>query len=80
MSTTEKSDLSLEDHTSPAVGMSTAQFQDRPQGYFPLTPEEKALNQRVNRKFDMFLLPFLSLLYLFSGLDRGSLSNLPPIG
>jgi len=59
MSTIEKSD---EDHTSPAVGMTTAQFKDRPQGYFPLTLEEKALNQRVNRKFDMFLLPFLSLL------------------
>lgn len=52
--------------------MTTAQLKDRPQGYFPLSREEKSLNRKVNRKFDIFLLPFLSLLYLFSGLDRGT--------
>ncbi|KAH8882022.1 MFS general substrate transporter [Thozetella sp. PMI_491] len=46
-----------------------------PAGFHPTTPEEKAKNSRVNRKIDIALLPFLSLLYLFSGLDRGNVGN-----
>jgi hypothetical protein len=30
---------------------------------------------RVNRKLDIALLPFLSLLYLFNGLDRSNVGN-----
>ena len=33
--------------------------------------EERMMNRKVNRKIDLFILPFLSLMYLFSGLDRG---------
>jgi len=51
--------------------MTAAHFVDKPEGYFPVTPEEKSMNRKVNRKFDMWILPFLSLMYLFSGLDRG---------
>ena len=46
-----------------------------PSGYFPATAEEKALNRALNRKLDLFLLPFMSLLYLFNGLDRGNVGN-----
>ncbi|KAK4677560.1 hypothetical protein QC764_404300 [Podospora pseudoanserina] len=31
--------------------------------------------QRINRKMDLYLLPLLSLLYLFNGLDRGNIGN-----
>jgi hypothetical protein len=48
---------------------------DVPAGYFPVTAEEKAMSKALNRKLDMFLLPFLSLLYLFNGLDRSNVGN-----
>ncbi|KAK4195875.1 putative transporter [Triangularia verruculosa] len=31
--------------------------------------------QRINRKIDLYLLPLLSMLYLFNGLDRGNIGN-----
>lgn len=34
-----------------------------------------ARNRSVNRKLDLALLPLLSLLYLFNGLDRGNVGN-----
>lgn len=37
--------------------------------------DNKGRNRRVNGKLDMALLPFLSLLYLFNGLDRGNVGN-----
>jgi hypothetical protein len=46
-----------------------------PAGYFPVTAEEKAMSRALNVKFDIFLLPFMSLLYLFNGLDRGNVGN-----
>jgi hypothetical protein len=46
-----------------------------PEGYYPRSAEEKALCRSINRKMDIFLLPFLSLLYLFNGLDRGNVGN-----
>ncbi|WQF88112.1 Putative major facilitator superfamily, MFS transporter superfamily [Colletotrichum destructivum] len=39
------------------------------------TVGERAMNRRVNRKMDIALLPLLSLLYLFNGLDRGNVGN-----
>jgi hypothetical protein len=48
---------------------------DVPAGYFPVTAEEKAMSRALNRKLDIFLLPFLSLMYLFNGLDRGNVGN-----
>ncbi|KAK6216957.1 major facilitator superfamily transporter [Colletotrichum tabaci] len=39
------------------------------------TVSERAMNRRVNRKMDIALLPLLSLLYLFNGLDRGNVGN-----
>lgn len=45
-----------------------------PDGYNPVS-EEKAMSRSVNRKMDICLLPFLSLLYLFNGLDRGNVGN-----
>ncbi|KAK3937955.1 major facilitator superfamily transporter [Diplogelasinospora grovesii] len=33
------------------------------------------MSQRINRKLDVGLLPLLSLLYLFNGLDRGNVGN-----
>lgn len=46
-----------------------------PAGHVPVSQEEKALSRALNRKLDIFLLPFLSLLYLFNGLDRGNVGN-----
>ena len=46
-----------------------------PVGHIPETAEEKSRNRKLNRKMDVFLLPFLSLLYLFSGLDRSNVGN-----
>ncbi|KAK1675314.1 major facilitator superfamily transporter [Colletotrichum godetiae] len=37
--------------------------------------DEAAMDRRVNRKLDFALLPLLSLLYLFNGLDRGNVGN-----
>jgi hypothetical protein len=48
---------------------------DIPAGYFPVSTEERALSRSLNIKLDIFLLPFLSLLYLFNGLDRGNVGN-----
>ncbi|KAJ5625310.1 hypothetical protein N7510_001619 [Penicillium lagena] len=48
---------------------------DLPEGYFPQTEEEKQLNRSLNRKLDMVLLPALSFLYMFNGLDRGNIGN-----
>ena len=49
--------------------------EDVPAGHIPVTPEEIARSKALNRKLDIFLLPFLSLLYLFNGLDRGNVGN-----
>lgn len=41
----------------------------------PRSPEEIAMNRRINRKMDVALLPLLSLIYLFNGLDRSNVGN-----
>jgi hypothetical protein len=48
---------------------------DLPEGYFPQTEEQKQLSRSLNRKLDMILLPALSFLYMFNGLDRGNIGN-----
>jgi hypothetical protein len=63
----------LEKHASPET--SSNDVMDIPAGYFPITNEEKALSRALNVKLDIFLLPFLSMLYLFNGLDRGNVGN-----
>lgn len=44
-------------------------------GYTPITAEEKHKHRAVNRKFDIFVLPFCVLIYLLNGLDRSNLGN-----
>jgi hypothetical protein len=39
------------------------------------SPDERASSRRLNGKMDIALLPFLSLLYLFNGLDRSNIGN-----
>jgi hypothetical protein len=46
-----------------------------PAGHVPQSAEEKARSRAMNMKLDVYLLPFLSLLYLFNGLDRGNVGN-----
>jgi hypothetical protein len=50
---------------------------DVPAGHagISMTPEEAALNRRVSRKMDICMLPLLSLLYLFNGLDKSNVGN-----
>lgn len=67
-------DVSHMDKLDPPEAQPTG-GDDMPAGYFPVTAEEKALNRKINRKLDFCLLPFLSLLYLFNGLDRGNVGN-----
>jgi len=67
---TEKGDVTLDEQV-PYSGMVAHQLNDRPEGYFPVTQEEKQMNRKVNRKIDIFILPWLALMYLSSGLDRG---------
>ncbi|KAJ0277743.1 hypothetical protein COL940_007632 [Colletotrichum noveboracense] len=48
----------------------------RVQGDNGLEPvNEAAMHRRINRKMDISLLPLLSILYLFNGLDRGNVGN-----
>lgn len=56
-------------------GLLPAMRDDLPEGYLPQTEEEKQLSRSLNRKLDMVLLPALSFLYLFNGLDRGNIGN-----
>jgi MFS family permease len=44
-------------------------------GYIPTTPEEKHHHRALNRKFDLFVLPFCVMIYLLNGLDRSNLGN-----
>ncbi len=44
-------------------------------GYTLITAEEKAQHRNLNRKLDLFLVPFCVLIYLFNGLDRSNLGN-----
>lgn len=67
--------LHLEKSMSTLPGTQSSDGTDIPSGYFPVTAEEKAMSRALNRKLDIFLLPFLSLLYLFNGLDRGNVGN-----
>ncbi|KZO99498.1 major facilitator superfamily transporter [Calocera viscosa TUFC12733] len=45
------------------------------QGYHPITPEERIAHNRLNRKFDLMVVPFCALIYLFNGLDRSNVGN-----
>jgi len=44
-------------------------------GFIPSTPEEKKYSRALNRKFDLFILPFCVIIYMFNGLDRSNLGN-----
>lgn len=53
---------------------------DRPSSTSPLLELEARngdaeMARRINRKQDWAILPLLSLLYLFNGLDRGNIGN-----
>lgn len=54
-----------------ALRSNSIEMQDS--GISSLENEREA--QRINRKMDLYLLPLLSLLYLFNGLDRGNIGN-----
>lgn len=44
-------------------------------GYTPQDAEEKKHSRALNRKFDLYILPFCVLIYMFNGLDRSNLGN-----
>lgn len=48
---------------------------DTPTGHVAETPEDIAMNRKINLKMDVAMLPLLSILYLFNGLDRGNVGN-----
>ncbi|KAK7428742.1 hypothetical protein QQZ08_004667 [Neonectria magnoliae] len=57
--------------------MTTPGTDQEAQGSLPKTPTDMDVVQTraLNRKLDLALLPLLSLLYLFNGLDRGNVGN-----
>ena len=55
--------------------LETAQHEHVPAGHEAETPEDAALNRRINLKMDIAMLPLLSILYLFNGLDRSNVGN-----
>ncbi|OCF41064.1 hypothetical protein I317_05075 [Kwoniella heveanensis CBS 569] len=46
-----------------------------PTGGFQMTPEEQKLHRKINLKYDLLILPLLTLLYVMSGLDRNNIGN-----
>jgi len=40
-----------------------------------MTTDERAMNRQVSRKMDIAMLPLLSSLYLFNGIDRTNVGN-----
>lgn len=58
-----------------AKALETAQLEHAPAGHVAHTPEDAALNRKVNLKMDVAMLPLLSILYLFNGLDRSNVGN-----
>lgn len=69
--------MDLEKHHTEALDehLETAKKGHAPAGHETQTPEETALNRRVNLKMDVAMLPLLSILYLFNGLDRSNVGN-----
>ncbi|KZO92931.1 MFS general substrate transporter [Calocera viscosa TUFC12733] len=45
------------------------------QGYRPVTDDEWKAHHSLNLKFDLFVIPFCTLIYLFCGLDRANIGN-----
>lgn len=64
-----------EDAKEDVVQLQSALEHSKLGGYFPLTPEEKHRHRALNRKFDLFVLPFCVMVYLLNGLDRSNLGN-----
>jgi len=77
--------MSTHDCSTPDESASAVTMRERPTGrrvsanetQFPedLDIIHRRLHRRVNLKMDLALLPLLSLLYLFNGLDRGNVGN-----
>ena len=55
--------------------LEAAQKEHAPAGHETQTAEQTALNRRINLKMDVAMLPLLSFLYLFNGLDRSNVGN-----
>lgn len=72
---TKSTAATLENVTSKAGREVPMTRVNLPDGYYPQTDEEKRLSRALNRKLDFILLPSLSLLYMFNGLDRGNIGN-----
>lgn len=53
----------------------TAPQKETSQDSAALSSEQIKLNSQVNRKMDLAMLPLLSLVYLFNGLDKGNIGN-----
>ena len=70
----EKAGIPVVEDMNDEVQKQLANQKDRPAGA-DLSPEEVALSKRINRKMDFIMLPVLSLLYLFNGLDKGNVGN-----
>lgn len=58
-----------------AAHLESAAQDNTPVGHETQTPEDAALNRKINLKMDIAMLPLLSILYLFNGLDRSNVGN-----
>ncbi|UKZ83338.1 hypothetical protein TrVFT333_011146 [Trichoderma virens FT-333] len=73
--TPEKGYSSMDGKNPEFVDSRQAAEETGPIGFVPSSPEEAELSRRVNRKMDFAMLPLLSLIYLFNGLDKGNIGN-----
>lgn len=55
--------------------LETTQLENLPAGHVNQTRKDAALNRKINLKMDVAMLPLLSILYLFNGLDRSNVGN-----
>ncbi|KAI7887302.1 MFS general substrate transporter [Lichtheimia hyalospora FSU 10163] len=67
--------MTLSDRTPLLTGESQENNQEEEPVTLATSGYDAQLEKRLVRKYDLMLLPFLSLMYLFSSLDRSSLGN-----
>jgi hypothetical protein len=75
MDSTHRLNISPVDSTKLGSGQIRVEEEDCARSIPADDLDRRVRLRRVNRKIDLALLPFLSALYLFNGLDRSNVGN-----
>lgn len=67
--------MNVSSHAAGQLGESQEDNEQEPIITAAASEYDTQLEKRLVRKYDLMLLPFLSLMYLFSSLDRSSLGK-----